>query len=171
MSLQQLSLLAGIAASVAVIISLIYVGIQVKDNSRAVRSAAIADAIEAMQTFYLALGSNRQASELWFNEITSPEVKSLHDEFQFFMLCHSAFLAFHNAYKLAQEGALDIELRESLGMAIVSVKDLPGFARYWTQRKFFFDESFRQWVDTVAAKDILEEYDIYRKHGKVTNGG
>ena len=61
MSLQQLSLLAGIAASLAVIISLIYVGIQVKDNSRSVRFAAIADAIEAMQTFYLALGSNRQA--------------------------------------------------------------------------------------------------------------
>lgn len=35
MSLQQLSLLAGIAASLTVIISLIYVGIQVKDNARA----------------------------------------------------------------------------------------------------------------------------------------
>jgi len=168
MSLQQFSLLADIAASIAVIISLVYVGIQVKDNSRAVRSAAIAGAIEAMQTFYLTLGNNRQASDLWLEVITSSEAKPTHDEFQFMMLIHSAFLAFQNAFMQVREGTLDTELRESLGTAVITVKDLPGFKRYWGQRKAFFQENFRQWVEMLITKDNIEEFDLYRRHEKLS---
>ena len=168
MSIEHLSALANIAASIAVIISLVYVGIQVKDNARAVRSAAVADAIEAMQTFYLELGTNRQVSEMWFEEITSYEIKSSHDEFQFMMMIHAAFLAFQNAFMLAREGTLDVELRESIGTAVIVVKDLPGFQRYWIQRQSFFQESFRQWVNVLTAKESIEANNVYRRQEKIS---
>ena len=55
---------AEIAGAIAVIVSLIYVGYQVNDNTAAIRSAAANDASVAMQTWYLEMGSNPEASRL-----------------------------------------------------------------------------------------------------------
>ena len=67
MALDQVALIAEIISAIAIIISLLYVAIQVKDSSRAARSTAASDASQAILSFYLELGSNRQISELWYD--------------------------------------------------------------------------------------------------------
>ena len=64
---------------------------------------------------------------------------------------------------LAREGTLDAELRESLATAVISVKDLPGFRRYWQQRRSFFQESFSAGIDELMARDANVKHDSYRR--------
>ena len=73
MNLQDFASVAEIVGGVAVVVSLIYVGLQLKDSTSAVRSGAASDATMSMQSWYLEMGSNRQASEIWFSAMTSPE--------------------------------------------------------------------------------------------------
>jgi len=61
LKLAEWASIAEIIGAVAVIVSLIYVGLQVNDNTAAVRSAAANDASVAMQVWYLEMGSNRDA--------------------------------------------------------------------------------------------------------------
>ena len=51
-----------IVGAVAVIATLIYLAIQIKDSARAARSAAVTDATTAMQAFYQELGSNSRTT-------------------------------------------------------------------------------------------------------------
>jgi hypothetical protein len=147
----------------AVVITLIYVGIQVRHSAGAVRSAAANDASVALQTVYLALGSNRQASEVWFTALASPEPLSTHDEFQFMMMMHAVLLGMQNSYFLSQEGTLDADYREAITTAIVAIKDLPGMDRYWRQRRGFFITGFAEYVDSLLARDAIETLDMYKR--------
>jgi hypothetical protein len=146
-----------------VVISLVYVGIQVRSSAGAVRSAAANDASVAMQTWYLEMGSNRQASDMWFNAMTSHEPLSTQDEFQFMMMMHAVLLGMQNSFLLSREGTLDAEFREAITTAIVAVKDLPGMDRYWRQRRGFFHAGFSEYIDGLLARDAIETLDMYKR--------
>ena len=163
MNVQDLAAVAEIVGGLAVVVSLIYVGLQVSDSTSAIRSTAASDATAAMQSWYLEMGSNRQASDMWFNAMTSPEPLPTHDEFQFMMSMHAVLLGMQNSYLLSKEGTLDAEFREAVTTAIVAVKDLPGMDRYWRQRRGFFHTGFAEYVDGLLAQDAIETLDIYKR--------
>lgn len=163
LKLSQWASVAEIIGAAAVIISLVYVGYQVNDNTSAIRSAAANDASVSMQSWYLEVGSNREASDLWFNAMTSPEPLATHDEFQFMMLMHAVLLGMQNSYLLSEEGTIDAEFREGITTALVAVKDLPGMARYWRQRRDFFHSGFAEYVDDLLAREAIETLDMYKR--------
>jgi hypothetical protein len=163
MTMLELGALGELIGGLAIIVSLIYVGVQVKDSAGATRSAAANDATVAMQSWYLEMGSNRQASELWFNAMTAAKPLSTHDEFQFMMMMHAAMLGVQNSYLLNKEGTLDAEIREGITTAITAVKDLPGMERYWRQRRNFFRGGFVKIVDEALAREEIETLDMYKR--------
>ena len=57
----------------AVVVSLIYVGVQVNDSNRAVRSASVNDANVAVQEWYNQIGSDGQTSRLFYSALMSEE--------------------------------------------------------------------------------------------------
>ena len=126
LKLSEWASVAEIIGAIAVIVSLVYVGHQVNDNTSAIRSAAANDASVAMQTWYLEMGSNREASDLWFNAMTSPDPLPTHDEFQFMMMMHAVLLGMQNSYLLSQEGTIDPEFREAITTAIVACRGWVG---------------------------------------------
>lgn len=154
--------IAEIIGAIAVVISLIYVGIQVNDGVGASRSAAVNDANVALQVWYHEMGSNEQASALFYRALMSPEALPADDEFQFLMMFHGVFLAFQNSYWLTEEGTLDPELLDSLTAAILGVKDTPGMQRYWRQRRSYLNASFAEYVDRLLERETNTSMDIYR---------
>lgn len=154
---------ADVIGGIAVVVSLIYVGIKVTQSTSAIRSSAANDATVAMQSWYLEMGTNRQASDIWFNAMTSPNPLEAHDEFQFMMSMHAVLLGMQNSYLLSREGTLDEEFREAVTSAIVAVKDLPGMNRYWRQRRGFFHSEFAEYIDDLLLHDSIETLDMYKR--------
>ena len=154
---------ADVIGGIAVVVSLIYVGIKVNKSTSAIRSSAANDATVAMQSWYLEMGTNRQASDIWFNAMTSPNPLETHDEFQFMMSMHAVLLGMQNCYLLSREGTLDEEFREAVTTAIVAVKDLPGMNRYWSQRRGFFHSEFAEYVEGLLLQDSIETLDMYKR--------
>ena len=160
--LSDIASIAEIVGAIAVVLSLIYVGIQVNENSSAVRSASANDANTAMQNWYLEVGSNQQTSELFYRALMSDVALPNEEEFQFLMMMHGVFLGFQNSYLLAQEGTIDSDLQESLSMSISGVRSLPGMHRFWRQRKAYLHAGFAEWVEEIFAREIEPTVDIYR---------
>ena len=160
--LADLAHLAEIVGAFAVVVSLIYVGIQVNDGVGASRSASVNDANVALQSWYLEVGSNEQTSNLFYRGLLSDEALPNEEEFQFLMIFHGVWLAFQNSYWLAEEGTLDPELLEALTAAILGVKDTPGMQRYWRQRRSYLNASFGRYVDELLERETNTSMDIYR---------
>jgi hypothetical protein len=162
LKLKEWASIAEIIGAVAVIVSLIYVGVQVNDSASAVRAASANDANIAVQNWYLQVGSDQQTSELFYQSITSDEPLSAEKEFQFLMTMHAAFLSFQNSHFLAQEGTIDRDLHEALTSAILGVKDMPGTGRYWRQRKSYLHPEFVEYVDGLLEQETNPSMDIYQ---------
>ena len=162
LKLSEFASIAEIIGAVAVVLSLVYVGVQVNDSAGAVRSASANSANVALQSWYQQLGSDQQTSELLYEALTSEAALANQKEFQFLMMLHGAFLAFQNSYLLAEEGTIDVDLREALTSAILGVKDTPGFRRYWRQRKSFLHSAFADYVDQLLKLETNTSVDIYR---------
>jgi len=169
MSIELLGVIAEIISAIAIIVTLVYLSIQVKDSARASRSAAVTDATTAMQAFYQELGSNSATSKLFLDGLTKPESLSQETQFQYLMMMHSCFLGFQRSYFLAREGTLDVALRDSIGTAMHAVNRLPGMHLYWRQRKGYFQPEFIEWVESLLARDPLEDMDAYRDFDKLPN--
>jgi hypothetical protein len=164
MSLEQLGLIADIVSAIAIVITLVYLALQIKDSSRSSRSAAVTDATTAMQAFYQELGSNPATSKLFLEAVTNPDALSQQDQFQYLMLMHSCFLGFQRSFFLAREGTLDVDLRDSIGTAMHAVNRMPGMHLYWRQRKAYFQPEFVEWVEGLLAREPLGDMDAYRIH-------
>ena len=157
MGWQEISTLSEIVGSIAVVVTLIYLAIQIRDSAKASRSAAVTDATGGIQSWYQELGSNPTAAELFLDGMADPERLSRKEQFQFVMLVHSVFLGFQRSYFLSKAGTLDVELRDSIGTAVHAVNNQPGIHFYWRERKIFFQPEFAEWVEQLLARQSLSE--------------
>ena len=150
LKLSEMASLAEVIGAVAIVISLVYVGIQVSDSTRAGRSAAANETSSAISSWYSALGSNQQATQVFLDGITNPDSLSREETAQFIYLLHGLMLEYQNAYYLSQEGTLDVELQESLTNTILGVRDQRGFLVYWGQRRGLFKSNFRAYMEDLV---------------------
>ena len=172
MKLDEWASIAEIIGAVAVVVSLVYVGIQVNDSAGAARSASANDANVALQEWYMQTGSDQQTSTLLYRGLVSQQALPDEEEFQFLMMTHGFFLAVQNSYLLAQEGTIDAELRNSLKNAIHGIQNLPGMTRYWRQRKSYLHAGFVEWVEQITAgtpEVTMDLYDLPDDQGSETD--
>jgi len=162
--LSDLASLAEVIGAVAVVISLLYVGVQVRDTTRAVRSAAVNDANTAIQSWYQMMASDPQVLKTFLDGTLSPEPLSRDEEFRFMMTTQAAMYAFQNSYLLGREGSLDVGLMSSLNSGIQAVRHTPGFGRYWAERRGYFFPEFVAYVEELIAAPAtpLDSMNVYR---------
>jgi hypothetical protein len=162
LKLSELASIAEIVGAFAVVISLIYVGVQVNDSNKAVRSASVNNANVAVQEWYMQIGSDGQTSRQFHRSLMSEQIKSNEEEFQFLMMFHGVFLAFQSSFLMAEEGTLDSDLVDGLTGAILVVKDTPGLKRYWRQRRTTLHPRFVRYVDELLLREGETLMEIYR---------
>lgn len=98
MKLKNCASVAEIVGAVAVVVSLVYVGIQVNDSAGAARSAAANDVNVALQEWYIQVGSDQQTSALLYRGLVSEQALPDEEEFQFLMM--TPWILFGNAKQL-----------------------------------------------------------------------
>ncbi|MBL4616716.1 MAG: hypothetical protein JKY46_03395 [Robiginitomaculum sp.] len=155
--------IAEIISAFAIVLSLFFVGFQLRDNAKATRSATANASIASISAWFAGIGLSEQASANNYTAFTNPDVLTQEEWFQFVMGFHAGMFSFQNSYYLAAEGTLDHEIRNSLASLIAALKGQPGFLRYWQQRKSIFFPEFQDYVDGIIASDQINTQGVYKK--------
>ena len=163
--LKNIALVAEIFGGIAILISLIFVGFQFKENTKATRSATATATISTMASWYADIGNNQQSSELFFKFLATPDSIPKEQRIQAIYNLHSMFLTFQNSYFLVKEGTLDPRIQESLTVVIKGVRNQPGMLYYWKTRKSIFFEEFRVYVDEILKTTDTISEGIYETIG------
>ncbi len=150
-TLQEWSNLAEIVGSVAIILSLVFVGLQILDSTRQMRTSTAYNATLALQTWYNELGTNEQAAKIFRQGMRDPTSLSKDEQVQFLMCIHSALLAYQTIYFVGTEGTLDAALYKAMVSTSEASVTTPGFAWYWQQRSHNFTDEFRGFIDQLIA--------------------
>jgi hypothetical protein len=145
---------AEVVGALAVVISLIYVGMQVQDNTRAVRSATANDTTNAISAWYENLATDPQSVEIWYQGMNDPDSLSEQEWLQFLCLVHALMLKYQTAFYLARQGTLDSGISNSNTGTIAGTRELPGTQRYWAQRRSLFEPEFRAYFNDIMVNGV-----------------
>jgi hypothetical protein len=161
MPLEQLANIAEVIGVIVVAITLIFLTAQMRQNTRATRSATANESISTVTAWYREIGNSKQSSALFYNAVADPESQTPEEWLQFVLNLHGLLLAFQNGFYLAREGTLDDRINQSLTEVIVAVKDQPGFQLFWRQRKAIFFPEFQDYIDTAMSADRRVSEGLY----------
>lgn len=168
--LKNIALVAEIFGGIAILISLIFVGFQFKENTKATRSATATSTIASMSSWYSNLGNNQQSSLLFWKFLTAPDSVPQEQRLQVIFNLHATFLLLQNSFLLVQDGTLDARIQESLAQAIKGVRHQPGMKLYWNLRRSIFMDEFQIYIDELLqSTDELPE-GIYNTLGIENTG-
>ncbi len=162
MPLEQLANIAEVFGMLIVAITLIFFTVQMRQNTRATKSASANESISMVAAWYREIGISEQSSALFYNALADPEAQTPEEWVQFVLLVHALFIVFQNSYYLAREGTLDDRITQSINVAIVGIKDQPGFQLYWRQRKAIFFLEFQDYVETILSSDRRVSEGVYK---------
>jgi hypothetical protein len=161
-TLQEWANLAEIIGNAAIILSLVFVGLQISDSTREMRASTAYNATVALQTWYNELGTNAQAAAVFRKGMIDPTSLSKDEAMQFLMCVHSAMLAYQNVYFAGVEGTLDSAMYKAMTATIEASVTTPGFDWYWQQRSDYFTEEFRGLVEQISQAEPKGGAEIYR---------
>ncbi len=152
MTLEEFNYIAEIIASIAVIATLLYVGMQIKQNTRSTRLETIRDISSGFNSFYDTMASNRELTDIWhrgaFNYQGLDETEKLRFTFavvRVFRLEQEQFLQW-------REGALDDDHWQSLSAQYTDAVQLPGWQEVWSRRKHHYTKGFQDYVGKLIAE-------------------
>ena len=168
-SLEQIALLVEIIGGVAIIISLFFVGLQLKESAKATRSATAATTVSEITSWYSNLGNCEQGSKVFYNFLTNPESLTSEERYQAIMNVHGIWLLWQNSFYLVKKGTLDKGIHKSLVEIINGVKNSPGFHVFWESCKSIFLKEFQEYVEKILESDTASSMDFIRVKTKKAN--
>jgi hypothetical protein len=154
MSFEQISNLAQIVASIGVIVSLIFVGLQIKQNTRALQRDEHNSTMEQWTVIRQAIAQNRDIAELMTAGLGGERTLDAADQLRLEqMLQENAWAAFH-IWDRTQRGIFPKGTFEATGGALLNqLLRTPGGASWWRNAKQIgFHPGFVADVDAILAK-------------------
>ncbi len=106
------AIIEGISA-LAVVLSLVFVGLQMNENTKATRSVTAAETQATISEWYHTIGSDQENTQLFLNFQRDPLSLTEVEQYQGILLTHSFMLILQNTFYLEEEGTLDPRIRES----------------------------------------------------------
>ena len=131
MTIQDLGAIGELIASVGVVVSLIYLAVQVRQNTRGIRTSAHQHIISANASVTMVSAHNLDfASVLWKGALSSKNLtEETHIAFNFW--CWQYFAMIQAAHQLYLDGAIDEGIWErELQRAVGGIR-VPGFREWW----------------------------------------
>jgi hypothetical protein len=149
MTLQDWSNLAQVIGAVAVVISLFYVGFQIKRNTSAVRSATAQAIHNNYGDWYMNLMRDAELNRIAIKGLR--DYSSLDEiEKARFISTFMAFISFsQNAFYQWREKALSAWLWEGWELLVMNCLAAPGGKAFWKERGYVFGKEYREYVEKV----------------------
>jgi hypothetical protein len=152
MSLNDLANIGQVIGAIAVVVSLIYVAAQIRQNTNAVRAATAQSLHEHFASWYHLIASDASLAQLATSGLK--DYDSLADtEKARFVSLFMAFLAnFQNASLKWKQGLLAPSLWKSWEQVMMNLIGAPGGKALWKERAYLFDDEFRRHVEDDLMK-------------------
>ena len=147
MSLENIYFVTQIIAALAVIASLLYVGAQLKQNTQAIRAAAVQSITETVATNATNIAANPENASLFSRGLTDYAALTGTERAQFVQLMNGIFLSQDSIFWLYSNGSFPEELWQREFGGLRAWLSTPGGKAAWDQA--FLSAPFRQHVDRI----------------------
>jgi hypothetical protein len=147
MSLEHIFYLSQIIAAFAVVASLLFVALEVRNSTRESRHRAGEEAYQKLRAVQLEVAGNADLARIWANGIHDFSALESLDRTRFLLLTHVLFKNWESVFLAHVDGRVSHELSESTEVMAVDLLGYAGVQAAWSARKRYFHRAFRAHLD------------------------
>ncbi|MFC1777152.1 hypothetical protein ACFL3I_07405 [Pseudomonadota bacterium] len=149
MSIQEWAAFAEIIGAVAVVASLIYLAVQIRQNTEAQRTENYARALERLAAFQSMLSTDSEISIIFSKGLADYSNLATQEKLRFNWVMYEAFGAFEFMFHAARKESIDEEIWSRWSDAIAWYLTFPGVHAWWMSRPLPFTDSYSLFVDSL----------------------
>ncbi|HET9459755.1 MAG TPA: hypothetical protein VFO51_07240 [Sphingomicrobium sp.] len=158
MTLEQASFLAQIISAIAVIASLVFVGVQLHQATAAIRGSSSQAHSGLYTELVRSIIDNGDFARVWSIGLMNPESLA-EDEWTRFVAYASALFRLYESSRVQWlNGRLDEEHWHTIERQAVDFGHLPGLRLAWDLRAHWFSPEFRNWFENLAPSELPRPY-------------
>ena len=152
MTLAEISQISQTVGSAAVVASLIFVGVQIRQNTKATRAASHHAVSEALNQVNLLWARNSEVTRIWLAGISDRGALTPEDRWRFDSIVRAYLHVCETMYMQAELGAGDsgIVMAEENGIKTVFASG--GVREWWAENPFGFSPAFRKYVERLTKR-------------------
>jgi len=155
MTIAELGSLGEFIASLGVLITLIYLAIQMRQNTKAVRLNTAHSITEEFQEIFSLLASDQSLSEVFMEAAQNEELSGV-SRLRYNTFMGSAMRAYENAYLQNREQAAIADHLGGFTRMMIDVTAMPAFSNFWADRKHWFSDDFQLHMKTAIIPTPME---------------
>ena len=131
MSLQELGSLGELVGGIAVIVSLLYLAFQIRQNTKTSRASNYESVLNGLRQFHTLIAQDGELADIYMRG--SADLSSLNPkEFvRFNMTLYNVFTNFGVALHLHQQGMIEDRLLQDFEDGLISILAQPGVLAWW----------------------------------------
>ena len=152
MSLEDLGNVGEFLAAIGVIVSLIYLALQIRQNTESVRASTQLASRHAISEFNRFLAHDDETARLWRTGLSDIDQLSEDERMRFSILLFNLFGDFESFFHQYQKATLEAEHWERWSKVVSFYITRPVVAEWWNKRTFPFTKGFKQYVDGLLEK-------------------
>ena len=151
MNWEALGAVGEIVGAVAVVLTLGYLAVQIRQNTRTVRASTHQATMRSWNEINVAFGSDPVAANLLLRG--SEDLAQLeHDErFQYTLLMRAVLGTYADAFLQFRERLISREVWSTSGGNIATILKGPGAREWWERNRHLYPEAFQQAVSQLLA--------------------
>ena len=146
MDWDAISAVSQLIGSVAVVISVLYLAVQLRSSTRVARVAAMDAAAGALRDVTKPLMENAELAKLWRTGLENLESLSPEDQARFFHVAHQFLKALETIHYHYVYGLLDPQLWAGWKELLHHYVETPGLQFYLKRRSAVLSERFRNFI-------------------------
>ena len=149
MNWEAINAVSQLVSSIAVVLSVLYLGIQVRRSTRVAKVAAQDAAATAVRDVTKLFMENEALGRVWRKGLENIEDLSADDQARFFHATHQFLKALETIHFHYVVGLMDGELWEGWRELLRHYVATPGIEYYWKLRPEMFSARFRKFVNAL----------------------
>ncbi len=146
MNWEAIDAISQFVSSIAVVLSVLYLGIQVHRSTRVAKVAAQDTAASAVRDVTNTFMENAEMSRIWGVGLEKLNTLSAEDQARFFHASHQFLKALETIHFHYLNGLMDKQLWDGWQELLRHYITAPGIVEYWKLRQSLFSARFRDYV-------------------------
>jgi hypothetical protein len=140
-----------IVGAAGVIFSLLYLGLQVRADARARRTATISQEFRAQSDFQRSLGLDADAADIYYRGLRDPAALSDVERVRFSLMVDSIFRGLEVSYYYVEEGQIESGIWQGLSATMQDLLAYPGARAVWRTRSHQHSPEFQSFIEAKLA--------------------
>ncbi len=151
MTVVELGALGEFVAAIAVVITLIYLALQIRQNTRATHAASFHAITDSFNHVNVALALTPALTRIWLAGATERSSLSDEEQWQFDLICLSYFHVFETIHYQARVGAGEGDLVATEERSLEALLATSGVREWWGENPYAFGPEVRAYIDRFRA--------------------